>query len=209
MKKIQLFLAAALFFSLTSCEELADFMNVTFENVEIEKIVDVPLQDLTMPSSRAISLITSADTTSFVDSLILNMNAAQEGDSAKQELADFLGDISSIAIDTLSVEILDSYDDVMLPDEFELTHLTVSFFDDDSLIHTETHYNVLPSHLIISPVTSDGLNGISSTLQQNKDLKVVASGSVIGAQGIDYFALKTRIVADVKAQMPNAFIFSE
>lgn len=209
MKKILLFLSAALFFSLMACDELADFMSVTFEGVEIEQIIDVPLNDLTVPSSRAISLVAGVDSVAFTDSIILNMNAADEGDSAKQELADFLEDISSINIDTLSVEIVESYDDITLPDDFELTSLTVSFFDDDSLLHTETHYNVVPGQLIVSPVTSAGLSGISTTLQQNKDLKVIASGAVIGANGIDYFALKTRIVADVKTQMNNAFVLSE
>lgn len=208
MKKLSIFSFIVLLITLVSCEELAGFMNVTFENVEIEEIIDIPLDQLSSPSSRAISLVASSDTSSFIDSLILNMNGAQENDTAEQKIADFLEDISSVSIDTLSIEILENYDSIALPENFEVSVLSVSFFDSDSLIHTETHYNVKPGEEMISPVTAAGLSGISTTLQNNRDLKVVAAGSVVGNRGIDYFALKTRIIADVKTSM-SAFTLPE
>ena len=152
---------------------------------------------------------TNAEEVYFKDSIILNMQAAEENDTATQELADLLEEISSIDIDTLSIEILRSYDGITLPDDFEVKSLTVSFYNADSLIHTENHQNVVPGVLMISSVTDAGLDGISSTLQQNEDLKVVTSGTVVGDQGVEYFALKTRIVADVETTMANTFVLPE
>ena len=200
------FSATVLFFSLSSCDELAQLLMVTFDDVEIEEIIDVSLNDINGVTSKSISLMSYNDTTSFLDSLILNISAADEGEDAQQKLAESLESISSINIDTLSIEILKTHNGITLPEDFEITTLTVTFSNEDSVIHRETHHNILPGELIISPVTAAELALISQTLQDNKDLKVIASGTVIGDNGIEDFALKTRVIADIETSMSSVFM---
>ncbi len=212
MKKLIIILTATtLLLSLSSCEELLDLLTVTFEGVEIEEIADVSLDGFESSAAafKTISIISSNDTTTFQDSLILNMNAAEGTDSTEKEIADYLENISSIDIDTLSVEVLKSYEDITLPDDFEIVSLTVSFSNEEGLIHSETHENILPGELIISTVSASGLEGISTTLKNNMDLKVTFSGTVIGDNSIDYFALKTRVVADVESSLETTFYTTE
>lgn len=205
MKKlINLITAAALLFSITACDELSDLMQITFENVEIEEVLDIPLSDF---SARSITLsgIAASDTSYFSDTTELSLDKAEEAadttiEATEEKLADYLNKLTSVTIKELSFELLDQYNGNTLPENFEIVELNLEVTDNnDIVLLSETFNNIVANTPVFSSIDTTSLKAMGKVLKDNEVLTIKSSGATIGTEGIDYFELKALMIADIKA----------
>ena len=202
MKNLKTWITAlAVMLFIASCDELPNLLDVTFENVAIEEVLDLSLTDLSTP--RTLSLTASMAYETFNDSIIIGMNMAEEQqDSTEEELADYLNKLSEVSIDTFFFEVLETYNDVTLPESFEITTLNLEIKSStDSLIHSETVENIKAGDKVMSNITNTALDAISRELEGNRSIKIKAWGEVTGNEDIEIFGLKTKIIADIKSSL--------
>ncbi len=196
MKKITLFITViTLLLTITSCDELADLLSVTFEDVAIEQDIDIPLDGI---GEKSINLIGDNEPKEFDKTFTLNMSHANDGNSSDQSLSQYLENLTEVNIDSLSFTILDSYNGMTLSDDFSV-NMTIVISNDTDTIHTETIENLKAGNEFKSDLNSEKLTLISSTLKDNKNLTIRAFGTTTNDLEADHFTLKVKIIADIKA----------
>lgn len=204
MKKLALlFTAAALLFSLASCDELNDLLTVTFEDVEVEETLNIPTAGL--PEARSISLRSAdqGETYTFLDSVVfLNLDNAKANDSTEQEekLEDYIDDITEVELTMLKFTILGMHMSQPVPD-FEVEDLTVKIYRTDSVIYEKTFSEgiTVGQAIFADGLTTDVINEISRCVAENIELTFKAGGSVTCEDEIKGLDLVTTALATIKA----------
>lgn len=202
MKKLtMLFTAAVLMFAIAACDELGDLMQITFEDVEIEEIIDIPLGDFT---ARALLMVGEDGTKTFSDTTEISMaNAEETTDTTGEALSDYLSKISEVDVDTFNLELLKNYEGVTLSDDFKVKTLNLKITNgNDSTLYEAAFNDITPGQVVETNLTDSKLNALSAELEkENGALTIMTSGEVEGSAGVDYFGIKAKIIADIKAGM--------
>ena len=199
MKKITLFLSAiALVLSFSACDELANLLSVTFEDVEVEKTIEVTNLEPTANSKSANVLgdYTATATVTFTESDTFNVADANSGTS-DENIADYLDQLTGVTVNSTEFTIPTTYKGELLP-EMTVNLITVSLSCDNGLNYSETLTNVTTGvSFELVNFTTEIQGKLANALQNKKDIVYSVSGSVTG--DIVGFDVVMKVIADIKA----------
>lgn len=191
MKKSLIFLVTCtLMFSLNSCDEITDALNISFDDVVIEKALDI-----SNPMYKSSSLEGDQQTYTFNDSTTFSLSQASSGNNVDQILHDYLGNLSMVKVKTINFLVVDNIPEGQT---LMLSNLIITILKADAVLYTETFPDVTPGETLdASGIDESVLGAISSSLVDNTDLTFKASGKVAG--DVQNFEILATIISDIEA----------
>ncbi|MDA3853882.1 MAG: hypothetical protein PF444_06540 [Bacteroidales bacterium] len=196
MKKSLLFLATCtLMLSLNSCDEIADKLSISFDDVVIEETLDI--SNLTPKST---SIEGGEESYIFNDSTTFNLSQASSGNNADQILHEYLGSLSLVKVKTITFLIVDN---IPVDQSLIVNNLVISILKGDAELYSETFTDITPGGSIdASSIDEQVLGAISASLVDNEDLTFKASGEVTG--DVQNFEILATIISDIEANAIDA-----
>lgn len=191
MKKLfLLFTTGVLLLGLSACEEL----NVTFEGVVIEEVLDI-----TNLVPKSASLENIVETYTFNESTTFSISDADNGDNTDENLSDYIESLSSVTITSMAFTILDIPTDKTL----SINSLTVSISKGRTEIYSESFSDIQAG----SPIDAQGLNSmvlneVSTALFENEEITFSAEGEITG--DVQTFSILAKIISDIEANALDA-----
>lgn len=191
MKKLLLLIATtSLMFGLSSCDELTDAFKISFKDVVIEQTLDISaLQD------KSTSIEGSQDAYEFNESVAFSLSDADNGTNADEVLADYLQNLSSIYVKSMTFTIVDN-----IPEGQTLTieSLSIKVMQGEDALYTESFSDITPgTPMETSNLNSEVFSTISTALYDSEELMITAEGSFSG--DVETFQIEARIVSDIEA----------